>query len=76
MGTGKSRSFNDVAKNVISVLKKGRIEYIEFPDGLKEQYQSYTQADMSNLINSGYDNDFLSLEEGIERYVKWLESHK
>ena len=76
VGTGKSRSFNDVAKNVISVLKKGRIEYIEFPDGLKEQYQSYTQADMSNLINSGYDNDFLSLEEGIERYVKWLESHK
>lgn len=76
VGTGKSRSFNDVAKNVISVLKKGHVEYIDFPDGLKEQYQAYTQADMSNLINSGYSDDFLSLEEGVNKYVRWLESHK
>ena len=76
VGTGKSRSFNDVAKNVISVLKKGHVEYIDFPDGLKEQYQAYTQADMSNLINSGYSDDFTSLEEGVDKYVRWLESHK
>ena len=76
VGTGKSRSFNDVAKNVISVLEKGHLEYIDFPDGLKEQYQAYTQADMSNLINSGYEDDFLSLEEGVDKYVRWLESHK
>ena len=76
VGTGKSRSFNDVAKNMISVLEKGHLEYIDFPDGLKEQYQAYTQADMSNLINSGYEDDFLSLEEGVDKYVRWLESHK
>ena len=76
VGTGKSRSFNDVAKNVISVLKKGHVEYIDFPDGLNEQYQAYTQADMSNLINSGYSDDFTSLEEGVDKYVRWLESHK
>ncbi len=76
VGTGKSRSFNDVAKNVISVLEKGHLEYIDFPDDLKEQYQAYTQADMSNLINSGYEDDFLSLEEGVDKYVRWLESHK
>ena len=76
VGTGKSRSFNDVAKNVISVLEKGHLEYIDFPDDLKEQYQAYTQADMSNLIKSGYEDDFLSLEEGVDKYVRWLESHK
>ena len=76
VGTGKRRSFNDVAKNVISVLEKGHLEYIDFPDDLKEQYQAYTQADMSNLINSGYEDDFLSLEEGVDKYVRWLESHK
>ena len=76
VGTGKSRSFNDVAESVISVLKKGHIEYIEFPNGLKEQYQAFTQADMDNLINSGYNSGFLSLEEGVEKYVRWLERHK
>ena len=76
VGTGTSRSFNDVARNVISAFKKGQIEYIDFPDGLKEQYQAFTQADISNLINSGYNNDFISLEEGVEKYVRWLESHK
>ncbi len=76
VGTGKSRSFNDVAKNVISVMKKGNIEYVDFPDGLKEQYQAYTQANLDNLIKSGYNSGFMSLEEGVEKYVRWLENDK
>ncbi len=76
VGTGKSRSFNDVAKNVISVMKKGNIEYVDFPDGLKEQYQAYTQANLDNLIKSGYNRGFMSLEEGVEKYVRWLENDK
>ena len=76
VGTGKCRSFNDVAKIVISVLKRGHVEYIDFPDGLKEQYQAFTQADMEKLLKSGYNHGFLSLEEGVEKYIRWLESNK
>jgi len=65
-----------VAKNVISVMKKGNIEYVDFPDGLKEQYQAYTQANLDNLIKSGYNSGFMSLEEGVEKYVRWLENDK
>ena len=76
VGTGKCRSFNDVANIVISVLKKGHIEYIDFPDDLEEQYQAFTQADMEKLLKSGYNHDFLSLEEGVEKYIRSLESNK
>ena len=76
VGTGKCRSFNDVANIVISVLKRGHVEYIDFPDGLEEQYQAFTEADMEKLLKSGYNHGFLSLEEGVEKYIRWLESNK
>ena len=76
VGTGKSRSFNDVANAVISTMKKGQIKYIDFPDGLREQYQAFTQAEIKKLVSSGYSHCFLTLEEGVEKYIKWLESHK
>ncbi len=44
LGTGRSQSFNDVAKAVIAWHDKGAIEYIPFPENLKGRYQSFTQA--------------------------------
>jgi ADP-L-glycero-D-manno-heptose 6-epimerase len=50
-------------------VRDGFIEYIEFPDALKGKYQSYTQADLSNLRSAGYTGSFYSVEEGVARYV-------
>jgi ADP-L-glycero-D-manno-heptose 6-epimerase len=69
VGTGLSRSFNDVAHEVINYHGSGSIEYIEFPDHLKGHYQSFTQADISELIECGYSLPFISLEEGVRRYL-------
>jgi ADP-L-glycero-D-manno-heptose 6-epimerase len=66
-GTGKSRSFNDIARTLIALLKTGRIDYIPFKKELVGKYQSFTEADLSSLRSLGYSADFLSLEEGIER---------
>ena len=33
---------------------QGLIEYIAFPAGLKDKYQSYTQADIGQLREAGY----------------------
>lgn len=85
LGTGLSRSFNDLATATINTLRalankkplslaelveRGLIRYIDFPDSLKGKYQSFTQADLSLLRSAGYHEQFLSLEEGIDRYIR------
>lgn len=75
-GTGRAQSFNDVAHAVIAHHQRGCIEYIAFPDNLKGRYQSYTQADMGALRQAGYSAPFLSVEEGVQRYLEWLNMHK
>lgn len=73
VGTGVSRSFNDVARQVIDYeASEGRIEYIAFPDRLKGAYQHETQADLTQLRKAGYSKDFLSIEAGVARYLKVL----
>jgi ADP-L-glycero-D-manno-heptose 6-epimerase len=67
VGTGQARTFNEVAKQLTRFLGTGAVEYIPFPEGLREKYQSYTQADISALRTAGYAEKFLSLEDGIAR---------
>jgi len=73
-GTGEAREFNVIAKTVLKLHGKGKLEYIPFPEHLKGAYQSFTQADMSNLREIGYQEKFTSLEEGIEKYYQWYMS--
>ena len=68
-GTGKSRSFMDVANGVMKLHKRKNIEIIDFPSSLKDKYQEFTQADLSSLRAAGFKDKFLSLEEGIEKIV-------
>jgi len=87
LGTGQAQSFNDVAAATINALRKseskpelslaemqqqGLISYIPFPEQLRGKYQSYTQADISALRSSGYSEDFLSVEQGVARYVEQM----
>src|SRR5271167_11952 len=69
VGTGQSRSFNDVARIIIARLGAGEIEYIPFPKNLAGKYQSFTQAELSALRNSGYTEPFSTLENGIARSI-------
>jgi len=67
-GTGASRSFNDIAVNLMKHNGGGTVSYIPFPRELEGKYQSFTQADVTALRAAGYDRPFSSLEEGIGRY--------
>ncbi|MDE2461394.1 MAG: ADP-L-glycero-D-mannoheptose-6-epimerase, partial [Gammaproteobacteria bacterium] len=71
-GTGKSQTFNDVANAVIKFHGKGKIEYIAFPENLKGRYQSFTEADMSALRAAGCDHKFMTVEQGVAKYMEWL----
>ncbi|MQY50366.1 ADP-glyceromanno-heptose 6-epimerase [Rhodocyclus tenuis] len=88
LGTGRAQSFNDVAVASVNarrarggesalplaqLVEQGAIEYIAFPEALKGKYQSFTQADLTRLRAAGYDAPFLSVEEGVKKYVDWLD---
>lgn len=87
LGSGRAQPFNDIASTVVNTLRalnnepplsladqvqRGLIEYIPFPDALRGKYQCFTQADQSKLRAAGYDAPFLSVQEGVDRYVRWL----
>lgn len=86
VGTGQCQSFNEVATAVINTLTgkdtpvaeritSGEIRYIPFPDALQGKYQSYTQADLTELtINGDYSGSFSRVEEGVAEYVRQLQA--
>ena len=86
-GTGRAQAFNDVAMAVANGVRHARgeprlglaelvgggaIEYIPFPPALLGKYQSFTQADLSNLRAAGYPGEFRPVEEGVDDYVRQL----
>lgn len=76
LGTGRAQTFNDVARAVINWHSKGKIEYIPLPSELKGRYQSYTQADLTALRETGCDVKFKSVEEGVKKYLQNIEGKK
>ena len=71
VGTGKARSFKDLAEATFKAAgKTPKITYMDMPEGLREKYQYYTQADMDKLRSAGYDKPFTDLEDGIRQYVQ------
>ncbi|MFI5207491.1 MAG: ADP-glyceromanno-heptose 6-epimerase [Gemmatimonadales bacterium] len=71
-GTGRSRSFNDVARALIAVHGSGKIQYVPLPEGLASRYQSFTEADLDGLRRLGHSAPFLDIEEGVRRYYQAL----
>lgn len=65
VGTGQSRTFNDVAGAVIDFHGKGKVDYIPFPDDLRDAYQPVTEADIERLRRDGYAETFTPIEEGV-----------
>ncbi|MBN1684623.1 MAG: ADP-glyceromanno-heptose 6-epimerase [Gammaproteobacteria bacterium] len=76
IGTGQSQTFNEAAQAVIDWYGRGKIEYIPFPDHLKGAYQSFTQADLTNLRKIGCDIKFKTVQEGVKLYLDWLNKYE
>ena len=74
-GSGKSRTFNDVARALMRVHGPAAIEYIPFPADLEGRYQHFTEADLSGLRELGCDVEMTTLEDGIaETFSKQSET--
>ncbi len=71
VGTGQARTWNDLVIAVfVAMGKKPNIEYIDMPDSIRNQYQYFTQADISKLRSAGYDRQTTPLEDAIKDYVQ------
>lgn len=90
LGSGRAQSFNEVAVAAVNGCRRhnglepqalaelqqsGQVEYIAFPEALKGKYQAYTQADLGALRAAGYSAPMATVEEGVSRYIDWLQAH-
>ncbi len=78
IGAGKARTWNDLVKAVFAAMGKNpNIEYVEMPDSIRNQYQYFTQADITKLRKAGYKKQITSLEDAIKDYVQnYLKNNK
>ena len=77
VGSGQSRTFNELAAAVLAAQGKAApIEYVEMAAHLKASYQYYTRADLTKLRRAGYVQNFKDLEHGVREYVLYLEANK
>ena len=78
VGTGRARSFADLAKATFKAMGViENIEYIDMPLHLREKYQYYTEAKMEKIHEAGYSGKSYSLDEGVNDYVKqYLSANK
>jgi ADP-L-glycero-D-manno-heptose 6-epimerase len=71
LGTGKARSFYDLAASTFRGLDlEPNIVFIDMPEDIRDKYQYFTEANMKKLQDAGYTDSFYSLEEGIDDYVR------
>jgi ADP-L-glycero-D-manno-heptose 6-epimerase len=71
LGTGKARTFKDLAHAVFAAMNKPpAITYFEMPDQIRPKYQYFTEARMAKLVTAGYSKPFTSLEDGVKDYVQ------
>ena len=71
VGTGKARTFLDLATSTFKALNlTPNIKFIEMPENLRDKYQYFTEANMSSLKNIGHEEEFYELEEGVKDYVQ------
>jgi ADP-L-glycero-D-manno-heptose 6-epimerase len=70
IGSGETHTWNEVARAVFAALgKTPRIEYIEMPPAIRDQYQYFTQADIRKLRAAGYSKPVTPLTEAVRDYV-------
>ncbi|HEX6915844.1 MAG TPA: ADP-glyceromanno-heptose 6-epimerase [Chitinophagaceae bacterium] len=71
LGTGKARSFVDLAKATFAALDlEPKIRFIDMPADIRDKYQYFTEARMEKLLSAGYHEPFYSLEAGVDDYVR------
>lgn len=71
LGTGQSRTFLDLVTATFAAMdREPDISFIDTPEDIRDTYQYFTEAAMGKLRTAGYTAPFVTLDEGIDDYVK------
>jgi len=71
IGSGRPRTWLDLANALFTAMNlRPDIEFIDMPQILRDKYQYFTQADISNLRAAGYKKDVTPLEDAVRDYVQ------
>jgi ADP-L-glycero-D-manno-heptose 6-epimerase len=70
VGTGRSRSWNALARSVfLAMHQPPAIDYVDMPPDLRPRYQYFTQADMRKLSALDCPVRFTELETAVGDYI-------
>lgn len=70
-GSGKARSFLDLANAVFAALgKEPAIDWLDTPEDIRRHYQYFTEARMDRIAAAGYKSPATSVEDGVATYIK------
>ena len=71
IGTGEAHSFADLVCSLFAAVgRPARIGYCEMPEEMRNHYQYFTQARIDRLRVAGFTQPFMSIEQGVRRYVE------
>lgn len=70
LGFGKARSWLDLAKQVFQCMNRPmQIDWMDIPLNIRDQYQYFTEADMTRSFQAGLSQPKYDLESGIQDYM-------
>lgn len=70
VGTGEATSFNKVVTAIFKSLQKNpNIEYFDMPEILSGKYQDFTKANISKLLQAGYNTKITPVDEAVSDYI-------
>lgn len=76
VGTGSARTFLDLSRAVFESLGlPENVTFIDTPPAIRERYQYFTEAKMERLRAQGFTKKPIGLEDGVDWYVRRLESN-
>ena len=71
IGSGKAETWNDLIGSLFQSLDmEPKIEYIDMPEKIRDQYQYYTKADMTKFSKLNYSKTAMSLPDSVDDYVQ------
>ncbi|MGA2684153.1 MAG: ADP-glyceromanno-heptose 6-epimerase [Verrucomicrobiota bacterium] len=70
IGSGAARTWLDLGHAVFAALKREpKIEFIEMPEGIRDKYQYFTEANLARLRAAGYTAPVTPLEGAVSDYI-------
>ena len=70
IGSGHANTWLALVDSIFSALGKERgVDFVDIPEGIRDKYQYFTEANISKLRATGYDAPVTPLADAVRDYV-------